>query len=297
VIVDERLARRYWPDSDPIGRRMFEPADGKDILAVTEKTQWFTVIGVVGEVKLRGLVEGVGDTGAFSRVQAQTPLRGLTFAVRTAGDRTSVATAVRETFARVDRELPVFNVQTMAERTDRSLVTRRTPMLLSMAFGFIALFLAAVGIYGVLAYLVTQRRKEIGIRIALGSSAAAVLRLVLREGVVLIAGGFALGAAGTVAVRRGLESQLFGVRAADPVVLVLAIVTLAAVAVAACLLPARRATDRSRDRTRRVTIPIHASGGDNRFTRDGAMSLTLWTLARDGSWSPGTRTCSGWAQT
>jgi putative ABC transport system permease protein len=209
---------------------------------VTEKTQWFTVIGVVGEVKLRGLVEGVGDTGAFYRVQAQTPLRGLTFVVRTASDPTSLATAVRETFARVDRELPVFNVQTMAERTDRSLATRRTPMLLSLAFGFIALFLAAVGIYGVLAYVVTQRRKEIGIRIALGSSTAAVLRLVLREGLVLIAGGFVLGAAGAVAVRRSLESQLFGVRAADPVVLALAFVTLGTVAVAACVLPARRAT-------------------------------------------------------
>ena len=115
-------------------------------------------------------------------------------------------------------------------------------MLLGMAFGGVALFLSAIGIYGVLAYLVTQRTREIGIRIALGSSTNAVFQLVLREGLLLIAAGFALGAAGAAALGRSLESQLFGVRPSDPLVLSLAVVTLAIVAFAACALPARRAT-------------------------------------------------------
>jgi putative ABC transport system permease protein len=106
----------------------------------------------------------------------------------------------------------------------------------------VALFLSAIGIYGVLAYLVTQRTKEIGIRIALGSSAGAIFELVLREGLVLVGGGFALGAAGAFAVRKSLESQLFGVTATDPMVIAVVTGTLALVAMLACALPARRAT-------------------------------------------------------
>jgi ABC-type antimicrobial peptide transport system permease subunit len=113
---------------------------------------------------------------------------------------------------------------------------------LSLSFGAIALFLSAIGIYGVLAYLVTQRRREFGIRIALGSSAGAIFELVLREGLMLIAVGFALGGIGAIALRRSMESQLFGVSASDPIVLATVTGILAVVAVAACALPARRAT-------------------------------------------------------
>jgi ABC-type antimicrobial peptide transport system permease subunit len=130
----------------------------------------------------------------------------------------------------------------MEERTEKSLTTRRSPVLLSLAFGVVALLLSAIGIYGVLAYLVTQRTREIGIRIALGSSAGAIFELVLREGLLLIAGGLALGAIGALALRRSLESALFGVSASDPAVLALVTAVLAAVAFAACALPARRAT-------------------------------------------------------
>src|SRR5437773_6570150 len=108
----------------------------------------------------------------------------------------------------------------MEQRMEKSLVSPRSPVILSLAFGVVALFLSAIGIYGVLAYLVTQRRREIGIRIALGSSARAIFELVLREGLLLIAGGFVMGAIGAVALRRSMESQLFGVSSADPVVLV-----------------------------------------------------------------------------
>ena len=144
--------------------------------------------------------------------------------------------------AQLDPELPVFDAQPMDGLMAKSLVTRRSPVVLSLSFGAVALLLSAIGIYGVLAYLVTQRTKEIGIRIALGSSARGVFELVLREGLVLIAAGFALGAAGTFAMRRSLEAQLFGVSATDPVVVVAVSAVLAAVAILACALPARRAT-------------------------------------------------------
>jgi len=115
-------------------------------------------------------------------------------------------------------------------------------MVLSLSFGIVALLLSAIGIYGVLAYLVTQRTKEIGIRIALGGSARSIFELVLREGLLVIGAGFVLGAAGTAALRKSLESQLFGVRATDPIVLATVTTVLALVALAACVLPARRAT-------------------------------------------------------
>src|SRR5213596_2474852 len=164
---------------------------------------------------------------------AQDTSRGLTFALKTAGDPVTLTSGVRGVLSQMDRELPVFDVQTMDARMERSLVSRRSPVLLSLSFGAIALFLSAIGIYGVLAYLVTQRRKEIGIRIALGSSASMIFELVLREGLLLVAGGFVLGAIGAVALRRSLESQLFGVSPFDPAVLVAVTVLLAIVATAA----------------------------------------------------------------
>jgi putative ABC transport system permease protein len=166
----------------------------------------------------------------------------MTFAIRTAGDPLSLTSAVRGVLNGLDRELPVFDTQTLDARLEKSLNSRRSPVLLSLSFGAVALCLSAIGIYGVLAYLVTQRRREIGIRIALGSSARAIFELVLREGLLLIAGGFVLGAIGAIALRRSLESQLFGVSSADPIVLAAVTAILAAVALVACALPARRAT-------------------------------------------------------
>jgi len=180
--------------------------------------------------------------GAYYFPMAQSVSRGMTFAVKTAGDPTALSNSVRSALAELDRELPVYDIQTMDARMEKSLVSRKSPVLLSLSFGVVALFLSAIGIYGVLAYLVTQRTKEIGIRIALGSSTRSIFELVLREGLVLIAGGFVLGAIGAVLLRKSLESQLFGVSSSDPLVLVAVTVILAFVAVVACALPARRAT-------------------------------------------------------
>jgi ABC-type antimicrobial peptide transport system permease subunit len=142
----------------------------------------------------------------------------------------------------LDKELPVFDVKTMEERTEGALVNRRSSVLLSASFGVVALFLSAIGIYGVLGYLVVQRRKEIGIRMALGSSGRAIFELVIREGLLLVGAGFLLGVLGAFLLRRSLESQLFGTEASDPLVLGAVTAALALVALVACALPARRAT-------------------------------------------------------
>jgi predicted permease len=242
VIVDEKLAGRFWPGQDPIGRRMYMPEDINNLIAITPKTVFFTVVGVVADMKLRDLLEGEKVVGAYYFPMAQSASRGFTFAVKTAGDPQALAGAVRGTINAIDRELPVYDIQTMDDRMEKSLVSRRSPVLLSLGFGAVALLLSAIGIYGVLAYLVTQRRKEISIRIALGSSARAIVELVLREGLLLIGIGFALGGLGAVALRRSLETQLFGVSTTDPIVLATVTAILALVALAACAVPARRAT-------------------------------------------------------
>jgi putative ABC transport system permease protein len=242
VIVDEKLARRFWPDRDPIGRRMYLPQDINNLLAITDKTVFMTVVGVIHDVRLGSVVEIPHEVGSYYFPIGQAPSRGVVFAVKTDGDPHALTSAVRAAINGIDRELPVFNTDTMEELMEKSLVTRRSPVLLSLSFGAVALFLSALGIYGVLAYLVTQRTKEIGIRIALGGSARAIFELVLREGLLLIGAGFAIGAAGALALRRTLESQLFGISASDPVVITMVAVVLAGVAFIACAVPARRAT-------------------------------------------------------
>ena len=242
IIVDEKLAKRFWPNQDPIGRRLYRPSSASDLTAVTPQTVFFTVVGVIHEVKLADLANDQGLVGAYFFPADQQTRRVLVFAVRTAADPMSLAGPVRAAVGSVDRELAVYNVESMADRLDRSLATRRSPMLIAAAFGVVALLLSAIGVYGVLAYVVAQRTKEIGIRLALGSSAAAVFQLVLREALVLVGGGLVVGVAGVLALKRSLDSLLFGVSGADPRVLAAVTIALALVAIAAGTLPARRAT-------------------------------------------------------
>jgi putative ABC transport system permease protein len=242
AIVDQTLAVRFWPGVSAIGRRLYRPDDPNNLLATTPTTKRFTVVGVIAPMKLETLVDTREPAGAYYFPLAQQPSRMLTFAVRTDGDQTMVSHAVREAIQSIDRELPVFDLQPMERWTTKSLASRRTAMLLSLIFSALALFLAAVGIYGVLAYLVVQRRREIGIRLALGASARAVFALVVREGVVITAVGLCLGAIGVSGLQRALQSQLFGIGVTDPVVLVGVTGLLASVAAMACAVPAWRAS-------------------------------------------------------
>jgi ABC-type antimicrobial peptide transport system permease subunit len=149
--------------------------------------------------------------------------------------------ALRKATVEVDAGLPLFDVRTMEERIAESLIARRSPMFLALGFGVVALFLAGVGIYGVLAYTVAQRTREIGIRMALGSTTERIFKLVMREGFMLLATGFTLGFAGAGALARYIESLLFGVRPMDPYVLASVATILALAAIIACVLPAQRA--------------------------------------------------------
>ena len=246
VIVDEKLARKFWPGADPIGRRMYRPENPNDLLKPSENVRWLTVVGVVREVQLEDLAGRPASAGAsyfpIAQQTGQAQPRGMVVAIKTAGDPTSVLRNVRAELQKIDPAMPLSNVRTMSEYVSLSLMSRKATMMLAMSFGLLSLFLSAVGIYGVLAYLVTQRTREIGIRIALGSTTRGIFKLVLREGLWLVAGGLVLGFAGAVAVRRALETQIYGLGVMDPIVIGLVVVTLGMIALAACSLPARRAT-------------------------------------------------------
>jgi len=242
VIIDERLAKRFWKGQDPVGRRMWRPDSAQDLgtYGPGPKVHWFTVVGVVGNIRLTGLTEKE-PVGAYYFPFNQNVERGMVMATRTAGDPSAMAGSIREQVRQIDPELPFFSVKPMQQRVEESLVNRRTPMLLASLFGAIALFLAAIGIYGVLAYQVAQRRKEIGIRLALGSDGRRVFSLIVSEGLWLVGAGAVLGLVGAFAIRRAMATQLFGVQPMDPVVLALVGTTLALVAFVACAVPARRA--------------------------------------------------------
>ena len=242
VIVDDRLAQRFWPGIDPVGRRMFQPENPNDLLAPDKNTRWLTVVGVVGETKMAGLVTTEDRVGTYYFPFRQASQRGLALTVRTSGDPLAIAPSIRQQLRALDPELPLYSMRTMADRMNESLADRRTPMVVAIVFAVVALFLAAIGLYGVLAYQVSQRTREIGIRLALGSDSRRVFGLIVKEGMALLAGGFVAGVGGAFAIRRTMAAQLYGVGPMDPLVLAGVAAVLALVTFAACTLPARRAS-------------------------------------------------------
>jgi predicted permease len=241
VIIDERLARRFFASTDPVGRRLWQPQAPEELVrGPGPKARFYTIVGVVGSVRTRALTEKE-PVGAYYFPIAQDMIRAMTLVARSAMEPEQLTQSIRREISALDPELPFYGVRPMRARVDDSLLSRRTPMMLGSMFAAIALFLASVGIYGVLAYQVSQRRKEIGIRLALGSQPGRIFGLVLQEGVVLLVSGLGLGLAGALALRRAIETQLFGVQSTSPAVLGAVIAVLVVVVVVACGLPARRA--------------------------------------------------------
>jgi predicted permease len=241
VIIDEKLARRFWGRNSAIGRRMYLPESAEHVLKPGANTRWLAVVGVVGDVRLAGLVSSNDRPGAYYLPTAQQSFRSMTLVVRSAANPQALTPLIRRELGAIDPELPLYAVQTMDERIDQTLLDRRTPMLLALVFAGVALFLAGIGLYGVLAYQVAQRQREIGIRMALGSSAPRIFGMVLREGLLLLVVGFGVGLAGAFGIRRIMETQLYGVGAMDPTVISAVGLLLGAVAMMACMLPASKA--------------------------------------------------------
>ena len=241
IIIDEWLARKFWPGQDPLGRRMYPPSSAEDLLKVGPDTKYMTVVGVVGEVQMADPNADQKPVGAYYMPFSQGPEAIAGLVVRTAADPDVFINQVRKQIAAIDPELPLYSIETMEKRLDDGFIGRRVPMLVAAAFGIIALFLAALGIYGVLAYGVAQRRREIGIRMALGSTTREVFGLVVGDGLKIVGLGLAAGAVLAYFVGRAMQAQLYEVRSTDPVVALLVVAVLAGVAFIAMLVPARRA--------------------------------------------------------
>lgn len=241
IIIDEKLARKFWPGRDAIGMRMRFPSDPGDLMKVDAKTKWMRVVGVVNSVRIEDLAGNVNSVGAYYLPYAQSPRNGIAIAVRAEGNLTSVEQSMRAAITTIDPELAVAEMLTMTQRTELSLAPRRGSMSLALGFGALALFLAAIGIYGVLAYVVAQRNREIGIRMALGSQPLNIVQLVLRESLTLTAIGMTLGVIGAVALQKVIANEVYGVKPLDPLVMAGVALLLLAVTVVASVEPARRA--------------------------------------------------------
>jgi putative ABC transport system permease protein len=230
VVINETLARRHWPGEDPIGKR----------IRITWDDLEDEVIGVVGDVRHQGL-----DTETRAMTYwpfARNPYGTMTVAVRTTGDRTNVVASIVGVVRRLDSELVVANIKTMDEIVSDSVAQRRLTMLLLTVFAGAALLLAAVGIYGVIAYGVTQRTQEIGIRMALGAQRGDVLRMVVRQALLLAAAGIVIGGTGAFALTQLMTGLLFQVTPGDPLTFATVSAILAGVALLASYIPGRRAT-------------------------------------------------------
>jgi putative ABC transport system permease protein len=233
AIINQATARRIWRGADPVGRRVrLGDADGPEA----------TIVGVVADVRFRDLTTplATSEPDVYFSI-AQLPPRGLQIAVRSTLPAEQIAAAVRREVAAIDPAVPLFAVRPMEELLALQTATGRFGSAVLTAFGLSALVLAAVGLYGVLAFVVSLRRREIGIRLALGATSRRVLEGVIGQGTALAAMGLVVGAVAALFTRRVIESQLFGVGARDPVVFAGAAVALLLVAVVASWVPARRA--------------------------------------------------------
>jgi predicted permease len=234
VIVDERLAKAYWPDGNALGKRLRNGAD--------PVRDWYTIVGVVPPVKHNSFTgDEYSQTVYWHYSQRPPPEHIGMLVLRTALPLESLTPMAAAAIARIDPTVALDDVVPMTTRVLDALGPQRAPMVLTLVFAAIAVALAVIGVYGMLAWTVARRTGEIGLRMALGARAVDVLRMVMTQGARMILAGLVLGLAGALAVGRVLASQLPEVAAADPLVLVGAALTLTVAALAASWLPARRA--------------------------------------------------------
>ena len=231
ALVNQAFARRYFPGGDVLGKRIGFGCEGGLCR---------TIVGVVGNVKQESITADVAPE--IYLPSSQMPMNSMTLFIRSHGNAGDLARTLRSEVLAIDKNQPVFNVKTLDERVVETIAVSRSLMLLFSGFALLALVLACVGIYGIVSYSVSQRTREIGIRMALGARAADVLRLVLRNGMTLVGAGVAIGVGGALALTRFLTTMLFGVTPTDTSTFVVVSAVLAIVAFVACLVPARRAT-------------------------------------------------------
>ena len=232
VLLNESFARQYWPNESSLGHRI--------ALAYGEGTVWRTVVGVVGDLRERGYELAMKP--AIYQPDAQAVRQTRDLIVRTAGDPLSIAPSVRRVIAAADPEQPVTWVRTMDEMIDSDVADRRQISTLLVIFAALALLLACIGLYGILSYVVTQRRRELGLRMALGATAASVQRMVVMRGLIPATIGLVTGLSASLALTGLMQGLLYGVDAGDPWFLTGVVVLLGIVSASACWFPARRAS-------------------------------------------------------
>jgi putative ABC transport system permease protein len=241
AIVSQRVADHFWPSRDPIGKRLRLTGRGQNFRPASDESNdpWLTIVGVAEDVRQRGMTTAPGLDVYVSDQQILSPESYI--AVRSKVEPMSLFEPVKRALWQVDPEQSVFDIQTMQQRVLNTIWQQRLSGIVLMLFAGLALVLASVGIYGVMSYLVGQRTREIGLRMALGAQAGDVLKLVLGQGLKLVLAGIVLGLAGALVSARVMASLLFGVSATDPATLAIVATTLTLVAMLACYLPARRA--------------------------------------------------------
>ena len=235
ALVNEAFAQQLFPGGDPLGRRIQRgrPRPGRP-------QRWMTIVGVVADTKMYGLAQK-------ARMEVYLPYRqvasnGMALVVKSAGDPAALTSDIRRVVASIDKDQPIFGVQTMQQVLNNSVSTRRITLILLSLFSALALVLSAIGIYGVVSYSVAQRIREIGIRMALGAQRSDVLRLVLGQGARISSIGIAIGIAASLLLTRLMTKLLYSVSAADPATFLAVALLLALIALAACYIPARRTT-------------------------------------------------------
>ena len=235
VVINETFKNYGWPNRSALGQRLHINSDGP-------KAPWYTIIGVVQDVRERGLDTGM-KLGVYMLVDQVPNLWGVpgVLAIRTAGDPQGLISAARQAIWAVDRDQPINDIRTMDDILDLEVANRRQQMTLLAGFAMLALVLASLGIYGVLSYRVTQRTREIGVRMALGASPGSVVQMVLTQGLKLTALGLAIGLLGAFWLARLMKALVYGIGTADPATFAGTAALLAAVAIVACVIPARMA--------------------------------------------------------